>query len=159
MGRARWRWADLGSAEHGKSAKGGGAAHGDPLGALTRPPRARPYRQDIRRNLTCDVTDSVRRLIQLVKPIMKKHGWCLPELCEFFPKNECLYGASLSPSATHLQVLSWTEWAPNRGQLERRRQDLHSPPSLPRQILVLGHGRVADSDDAARAHPQPSRTA
>ncbi|KAG0656766.1 hypothetical protein C6P46_006972 [Rhodotorula mucilaginosa] len=30
----------------------------------------------------------------LVKPIMKKHGWYLPELCEFFPKNERLLGVN-----------------------------------------------------------------
>lgn len=50
MGRARWRRTDLGSAEHGESAKGGGVAHGDPLGAFTRPPRARPYCQGVRRD-------------------------------------------------------------------------------------------------------------
>lgn len=37
---------------------------------------------------------------------MKKHGWYLPELCEFFPKNERLLGASLFFGMTRLQILS-----------------------------------------------------
>lgn len=35
----------------------------------------------------------------LVKPIMKKHGWYLEELCEFFPKNECLLGVNWNAGA------------------------------------------------------------
>ncbi|GAA5861274.1 hypothetical protein JCM3774_002250 [Rhodotorula dairenensis] len=30
----------------------------------------------------------------LVKPVMKAHKWYLPQLCEFFPRNECLLGVN-----------------------------------------------------------------
>lgn len=33
--------------------------------------------------------------LQLVKPLMKKHGWYLPVLCEFLPSQAELHGVSL----------------------------------------------------------------
>lgn len=35
----------------------------------------------------------LQRVASLVKPIMKKHGWKLPMLAEFYPSNPALQGA------------------------------------------------------------------
>jgi hypothetical protein len=35
----------------------------------------------------------LRKIASLVKPIMRKHGWRLPVLAEFFPENQGLLGA------------------------------------------------------------------
>ena len=35
----------------------------------------------------------LKRLASLVKPIMRKHGWMLPTLAEFFPDQTNLLGA------------------------------------------------------------------
>lgn len=34
----------------------------------------------------------LQRVASLVKPIMRKHGWTLPLLTEFFPKEDNLVG-------------------------------------------------------------------
>ena len=36
----------------------------------------------------------LQRTASLVKPIMRKHGWVLPVLSEFFPENPNLLGES-----------------------------------------------------------------
>ena len=36
----------------------------------------------------------LQRIASLVKPIMRKHGWTLPVLAEFFPENPTLLGKS-----------------------------------------------------------------
>ncbi|KAF8204423.1 hypothetical protein K438DRAFT_1819831, partial [Mycena galopus ATCC 62051] len=36
----------------------------------------------------------LQRIASLVKPIMRKHGWVLPVLSEFFPKQDNLIGLS-----------------------------------------------------------------
>jgi hypothetical protein len=35
----------------------------------------------------------LKELAEIVKPVMKKHGWYLPQLSEFFPKQTNLLGA------------------------------------------------------------------
>lgn len=35
----------------------------------------------------------------MVKPIMRNHGWSLPNLSEFFPKNPNLYGINIDRGA------------------------------------------------------------
>jgi len=37
----------------------------------------------------------LKKTTSLVKPIMRKHGWVLPELAEFFPDNPNLLGMFL----------------------------------------------------------------
>jgi hypothetical protein len=39
----------------------------------------------------------LQRIASLVKPIMRKHGWRLPVLAEFFPESPNLLGAFLYP--------------------------------------------------------------
>ncbi|GAA5987142.1 hypothetical protein JCM10908_001047 [Rhodotorula pacifica] len=43
-------------------------------------------------------SDEAERLLKeihsRVEPLMKEHKWYLPELCEFFPTNECLLGVN-----------------------------------------------------------------
>ena len=36
----------------------------------------------------------LQRVASLVKPIMRKHGWVLPTLAEFFPDSSNLLGES-----------------------------------------------------------------
>lgn len=36
----------------------------------------------------------LQRVASLVKPIMRKHGWVLPILAEFYPENPGLLGES-----------------------------------------------------------------
>jgi hypothetical protein len=36
--------------------------------------------------------DLLKKIVSLVKPIMRKHGWVLPELAEFFPDQTNLLG-------------------------------------------------------------------
>ena len=36
--------------------------------------------------------EMLKKITSLVKPIMRKHGWVLPELAEFFPENPNLLG-------------------------------------------------------------------
>jgi len=40
----------------------------------------------------------LQRIASLVKPIMRRHGWRLPVLAEFFPESPNLLGESLYPS-------------------------------------------------------------
>lgn len=35
---------------------------------------------------------TLQRVASLVKPIMRKHGWTLPVLAEFYPGNPALQG-------------------------------------------------------------------
>lgn len=39
----------------------------------------------------------LQRVASLVKPIMRKHGWVLPALAEFFPDSPNLLGESKLP--------------------------------------------------------------
>lgn len=39
----------------------------------------------------------LQRIASLVKPIMRKHGWRLPVLAEFFPENPGLLGVWTLP--------------------------------------------------------------
>ncbi|GAA5854077.1 hypothetical protein JCM9279_004374 [Rhodotorula babjevae] len=41
-----------------------------------------------------EALDLLRKIASLVKPIMRKHGWFLPTLSEFFPKNPNLLGVN-----------------------------------------------------------------
>ncbi|KAJ6541860.1 WLM domain-containing protein [Mycena capillaripes] len=38
----------------------------------------------------------LQRIASLVKPIMRKHGWVLPVLCEFFPAQDNLIGLNVN---------------------------------------------------------------
>ncbi|TFK26690.1 WLM-domain-containing protein [Coprinopsis marcescibilis] len=40
--------------------------------------------------------DLLKKTVSLVKPIMRKHGWVLPELSEFFPDNPNLLGLNVN---------------------------------------------------------------
>lgn len=42
----------------------------------------------------------LQRIASLVKPIMRKHGWLLPVLSEFFPESPNLVGKSTEPMHT-----------------------------------------------------------
>lgn len=46
-----------------------------------------------------EALDLLRKIHSLVKPIMKKHGWHLPVLSEFFPKNPGLLGININGGA------------------------------------------------------------
>lgn len=49
------------------------------------------------RSLTRARADASRTIFcQLVKPVMKAHGWHLPVLQEFFPKNPSLLGMNMN---------------------------------------------------------------
>lgn len=43
-----------------------------------------------------DALKLLQRIASLVKPIMRKRGWVLPTLAEFFPNNQNLLGESAS---------------------------------------------------------------
>ncbi|GAA5894594.1 hypothetical protein JCM8208_006281 [Rhodotorula glutinis] len=43
-----------------------------------------------------EALDLLRKIASLVKPIMRKHGWWLPTLSEFFPKNPNLLGININ---------------------------------------------------------------
>ncbi|TEB38782.1 WLM-domain-containing protein [Coprinellus micaceus] len=40
--------------------------------------------------------DLLKKIVSLVKPIMRKHGWVLPELAEFFPDQTNLLGMNMN---------------------------------------------------------------
>ncbi len=44
----------------------------------------------------------LQRIASLVKPIMRKRGWVLPVLAEFFPDNPNLLGKVLFISMTYI---------------------------------------------------------
>ena len=46
-----------------------------------------------------EALDLLRKIASLVKPIMRKHGWHLPTLSEFFPKNPNLLGVNINGGA------------------------------------------------------------
>jgi WLM domain len=48
----------------------------------------------------------LQRIASLVKPIMRKHGWVLPVLSEFFPDNESLLGEWLGYACFHAAGVS-----------------------------------------------------
>ncbi|KAH8918632.1 WLM-domain-containing protein [Atractiella rhizophila] len=43
-----------------------------------------------------EALELLKKIASLVKPIMKKHGWTLPELVEFFPENPGLLGLNVN---------------------------------------------------------------
>ncbi|KPV77489.1 uncharacterized protein RHOBADRAFT_12115 [Rhodotorula graminis WP1] len=43
-----------------------------------------------------EALDLLRKIASLVKPIMRRHGWHLPTLSEFFPKNPNLLGVNIN---------------------------------------------------------------
>lgn len=45
----------------------------------------------------------LKRVASLVKPIMRKHGWVLPVLSEFFPENPGLLGEHYTQGLSALQ--------------------------------------------------------
>lgn len=47
----------------------------------------------------------LQRIASLVKPIMRKHGWVLPVLSEFFPESPNLVGTSTE--SIHTMRLTW----------------------------------------------------
>ncbi|KLO14262.1 WLM-domain-containing protein [Schizopora paradoxa] len=54
----------------------------------------------------------LQRIASLVKPIMRKHGWRLPVLSEFFPENESLVGLNVNGGQKILLRLR-PAWAPD----------------------------------------------
>lgn len=69
-----------------------------------------------------EATALLQRIASLVKPIMRKHGWKLPVLAEFFPENESLVGPYIIIFQTtvpelllpnrfeYVTVLSYHQW-------------------------------------------------
>ena len=51
-----------------------------------------------------DALKLLQRIASLVKPIMRKRGWVLPVLAEFFPDNPNLLGESSSVSFSYLVI-------------------------------------------------------
>ena len=47
--------------------------------------------------------EMLKKTASLVKPIMRKHGWVLPVLAEFFPDNHSLLG-TCSPCHVEMDV-------------------------------------------------------
>jgi hypothetical protein len=52
--------------------------------------------------------EQLKRLASLVKPIMRKHGWRLPVLSEFFPDNPSLLGELLAEPSWCTRVMILT---------------------------------------------------
>ena len=51
-----------------------------------------------------DALKLLQRIASLVKPIMRKRGWVLPVLAEFFPDNPNLLGESSPPSFSYFAI-------------------------------------------------------